>query len=293
MYETLLPRFGSLRNLRNRTKLIETWLHSKGFRRSGLTPGQLTCKVLSECSSGGDLIRIVMNEIGRSQNVNRWAVYGPDNVLYLKQIKRDIPEALFVHIIRDGRDIALSLSKMGGFRPLPWDRGHYGLLATGLYWQWMVRKGHHSGQAMPHSYIEIYYEDLILRPKQTLAKLGAFLEHDLDYDRIRRTGLGRVSDPNSSFKGHPHEVGSSPVGRWKERLPPGQAAMLETLIGECLEEFGYPVSTAGKISALGLRERAMRTIYPNLLEAKLWLKSSTPAGRMARTDVLELPDARS
>jgi hypothetical protein len=37
-------------------------------------------------------------------------------------VKRDIPNTLFLHIIRDGRDIALSLKKMGGFAPLPWDR---------------------------------------------------------------------------------------------------------------------------------------------------------------------------
>ena len=35
---------------------------------------------------------------------------------------KEIPEALFVHIIRDGCDIALSLRKLGDFNPFPWSR---------------------------------------------------------------------------------------------------------------------------------------------------------------------------
>jgi hypothetical protein len=35
---------------------------------------------------------------------------------------KEIPEALFVHIIRDGCDFALSLRKLGDFNPFPWSR---------------------------------------------------------------------------------------------------------------------------------------------------------------------------
>src|SRR5579863_2442870 len=121
VYKMLIPRFGSLTKLGNRKRMMKAWVRSKGFRRSALDADQLTAKVLNECRCGGDFIRIVMGQIASSQSVARWAVYDPDNLLYIPSVKADIPEALFIHMIRDGRDVALSLSKMGGFRPFLWD----------------------------------------------------------------------------------------------------------------------------------------------------------------------------
>jgi len=142
-----------------------------------------------------------MDSVAQKQQAQRWAVYDPDNVLRVEQVKRDLPNALFVHIIRDGRDIALSLKKMGGFTPLPWDRGPTNsLVATALYWEWMVGKGRAGGQKFPADYIEVRYEDLIANPRETLGKLGGFIDHDLDYDRIQRASLGRLSETNSSFR---------------------------------------------------------------------------------------------
>src|SRR5215831_15513416 len=142
IYKMLIPRFGSPHNRANRTRLVETWLRSKGYRRSGLRAKEIKAKLLDGCHSGGDFIRIIMNEIARNQNAHRWAIYDPDNVLYVPQVKADLPEALFIHIIRDGRDVALSLKKMEGFKPLPWNiASSRDLLATAAYWDWMVRKG--------------------------------------------------------------------------------------------------------------------------------------------------------
>ena len=168
-------------NRANREKILQTWLGSKGFRRTGLDAERLSARILKECSNGGDFIRVVMDSVANSQHLQRWAVYDPDNVLHVERVKRDIPNALFVHIIRDGRDIALSLKKMGGFAPLPWDRGQTeSLVATSLYWEWMLRKGREHGRKFPADYIEIRYEDLISNPKEVLSKLGGFLDHDLD-----------------------------------------------------------------------------------------------------------------
>ncbi len=119
VYKMLIPRFGSLAKRSNRSRMINAWVRSKGFRRSGLDAEQLKARVQDECRSGGDFIRIVMSEIARNQSVVRWVLYDPDNLLYIPRIQADIPEALFVHIIRDGRDVALSLSKMGWIQTTP------------------------------------------------------------------------------------------------------------------------------------------------------------------------------
>jgi hypothetical protein len=287
IYKMLIPRFGSLGKIENRRKIMETWLRSKGFRRSGVEPSQLMSRAL-EARTGGDFIRAVMETIARNQGVDRWAVYDPDNVLYIPRIKSDIPEALFIHIVRDGRDIALSLKKMGGFSPLPWDRGSRGLLATALYWEWMVRKGRQFGSRIPSDYIEVHYENLVRNPASTLATLGEFLQHDLHYDRIQNA-VGRLKS-NSSFLKEESQARANPVQRWKEKLSKQDVAAIEALVGPCLEEFGYPLATLAADRKPGLRERWMRAEYPFFLETKLALKIKTPLGRLANLSALELAD---
>ena len=291
VYETLVPRFGSLKNRGNRARLLETWLQSKGFRRTGLDREQLSQQVLNECRSGGDFICAVMDLVAKNQGVSRWAVYNPDSVLHIERIKKSIPNALFLHIIRDGRDIALSLKKMGGFTPLPWDRSQQrSLVATALYWQWMVRNGRSAGHRFASDYKEVHYEDLILRPREILRDLGGFLQHDLDYDKIRNTALGRLSESNSSFREESNQDRSQPLGRWKVRLSASDVAAIEAAVGDCLEETGYELSLPESDRKPGLREWALRMEYRGYLNTKLWLKQNTPAGRLASLSVLELED---
>lgn len=288
VYKMLIPRCGSLDKLKNRKKLMEIWLQSKGFRRSGLEAEQLTARVLRDCRSGGDFIRINMDEIAKNQKVTRWALYDPDNVLYVPKIKADIPEALFVHIIRDGRDIALSLKKMGGFSPFPWHRRAGTLEATALYWEWAIRSAREYGSQIPADYIEVHYEDLVSAPRQTLATLGEFLDHDLDNERISLAGLGRVSEPNSSFREETEQGLHNPVHRWKTKLSHVQIVALEALVGNCLEEVGYPLTTSEEERRPSLRDKLLRAVYLSFFDAKLWLKIRTPLGRLVNLAPLEM-----
>jgi hypothetical protein len=288
VYQVLIPRFGRLDRLENRKKMVATWLRSKGFRRSELDSAELTAKVLENCRSGGDFLRIVMDEVAHKQQVPRWAVYDPDAVLWVATIKRDIPEALFVHIIRDGRDIALSLRKMAGFNPFPWSRRPRSLEETALYWEWMVQKGRRSGRAVPNDYIEIRYEDLVTDPRRTLKGLSEFLDHDLDYDRIQSAALGRISETNSSFREEAADAGFNPVQRWKHRLSRDQVAALEWHVGKTLEAVGYARTTSEHEWKPRVRDKCLRTVYPSFLESKLWLKLNTPLGRFASLAKLEL-----
>jgi hypothetical protein len=291
IYKILIPRFGSMRSRANREQIFATWLRSKGFRRSGLDALQLSAAILNECRTGGDFIRVVMDSMARSQQVQRWALYDPDNVLHAARVKRDIPNALFVHIIRDGRDIALSLKKMGGFTPLPWDRNQTeSLVATALYWEWMVHQGRAHGRKFPADYIEIRYEDLIINPHEILGKLGGFLEHNLDYDQIQRAGLGRLSETNSSFREEGAKEKLNPLGRWKERLTGAEVAAIEETVGECLQENGYELSLPLAERRRSLRHSWMRGLYPAFLSSKLWLKLHTPAGRLANMSAMELEE---
>jgi hypothetical protein len=288
VHTTLLPMCGHPSVRRNREKLIQLWLRSKPFRRTGFGAEDLRPKLLEECKSGGDFLRITMGELARRAGVQRWAVHDCDNIMHMPTIKREIPNALFVHVVRDGRDAALSMRKQHVVPPRLWPRER-ALFAWALLWQWTVRKGRRFGQECPADYIEVQYENLVCHPEQTLATLGEFLDHDLDYGRIQSTAIGRVASPNTVWKEESGAGTFSPIGRWKTKLSQPEISALEAMIGGCLEEFAYQVTTERYSRArLDPALRLMRIVYPRYFETKLFLQSRTVVGRLARGTRLEL-----
>jgi len=274
----LEPRFGDLSVLRNREKLMDAWLDSKLFQVSGLQAEAIRRKVLGECRNGGDFLRMVMEEIARDQGVERWADCTPEHLLFLRRIKQTIPDALIIHIIRDGRDVALSLEEQKWIRRLPWDRTRP-LFAAGVYWEWMVRRGREEGRKLGNDYYEVRFENLIADPRSTLASIGEFIEHDLDYDRILSNGIGSVNEPNSSF-GKNASKEFHPVGRWKKALAREELASLEAMIGDTLQGFGYPLVSSVHVKRGRSGLRRLRASYLTYFDLKLRLKTRTPLGRL-------------
>jgi hypothetical protein len=263
------------------------WLRSKAFRRTGLAASDLRDKVLEQCRTGGDLLRIVMDELASRAGVERWAVYDCDNIFHMREIKRELPHALFVHVIRDGRDAALSMKRQHAEPPPLWGKDR-DLFVWALLWQWTVRRGRRDAQSFPADYFEVRYEDLVSKPSETLVALGKFLDHDLDHHRIQRTGVGRVASPNTVWKDEAGSGTFSPVNRWKGKMSAEEVNILEALIGDGLREFGYPLVTEPQSRSLGKNLRLMRALYPAYFDTKLFLQSRTIMGRLASGTRLEL-----
>jgi hypothetical protein len=279
VYTVLGRHFGDLAVRGNRRKLLDTYCNTAMFMVTGLDPAEFEQRVMEECRNPGDLLRIQMEGIARKQGVERWAESTPKHLLSLPLIKKQIPNALVVHIIRDGRDSTASLFRSDRYRPLPWDKSrHY--LACAMFWREMVGKGREYGQAMGPDYMEVHYEDLVRDPRATLAQVGKFIEHDLDYDRIQRVALGSVHRPNSSFHSDTKEAGASTTGRWKRVFTPEQARNLEWCLADLLEATGYKLETPASELRAPASVRFMNFYYPLYLQTRYWLKWNTPLARL-------------
>lgn len=285
VFNMLVPRFGDFSVLKNRQEMMKAWLASPYFERTGLEAASIEAKVLSECRNGGDFLRIVMGEMCRRQNVGRWANLSVEEMLYLPEIKRTIPDALFIHTIRDGRDVALSLAKKSYVRPLPWDKDR-GLMVAACYWNWIVRKGKKLGRAMGPDYLEIRYEDLVTHPHETLNAAGKFIGQDLDYARILQTAVGTVGDPNTSFKTGEDQAAFNPVGRWRTGYSREHLAVVEAMIGPLLRELGYSIETPpGELKSA---HAVFKRLYGLYFDTRFWVKSKTPLARfMVSTDSMQ------
>jgi Sulfotransferase family len=280
VFHLLEPRFGDLSVAQNKKELQEAWFNTRLFSATGLERAPLEERITRECNNAGDFLRIVMEEMARRQGVQRWAECTPDHILYLPRIKQTIPNALIIHIIRDGRDVALSMEKQRWPRQLPWDRADR-RMAGGVYWQWMVRRGRIDGRQLGSDYIEVRYEDLVTQPRDVLKRLSAFVEQELDYDEIQRVAIGSVSRPNSSFQEEGGNGDFTPIGRWKKFYSPEQLAMFEALTGDELQELDYEL--ASEIPHKGFKAGLMRAEYETFFNSKLYFKIRTPLGKFLVT----------
>ena len=279
VFDLVFPQFPNLSSPRNRRKALDLWLLSNLFTLTDLEKSHIERRILEDCRSGGDFLRIVMEEMALQQNVNRWAENTPEHILHLDTIKKEISDALVIHMIRDGRDVALSLQKKDWVQPFPWDKKH-GALVAGLYWEWLLDKGREYHRRIGKDYLEVRYEQLVSQPVETLAQISRFIDHDLDYERIQRVGIGSVSEPNTSFEGESSSGTFDPVGRWRKGFAAGELGALEELIGPTLENLGYSVTPPDISSGHQGTPKGMRTVYRIYWDFKMWLKMKTPLGRV-------------
>jgi hypothetical protein len=275
VYNVLGPRFGGLKTAAQREGALEVWLASDCHKLSGLSTDEVREAVRRDVRCPGDFLHVVMGAMARRQGVARWAESTPAHAVHLVEIARELPNALFVHVVRDGRDVAASLAKQGWVRPLPFDR-NCPVLAAAAYWSWLVGRGRQQGRRLGSRYIEVRYEDLVEAPAPTLSRLGEFLRHELNWQTIQRVGIGSVSLPNSSFPGSSGGF----KGRWKSELSASDAASVDALLRGRLLEFGYASETLPSVVA-PLRRAAYRTWFGG----RDWVKRHTLLGaRITRLD---------
>jgi hypothetical protein len=152
------------------------------------------------------------------------------------------PDAKFVHIIRDGRDVCLSIlnwkkaDRIVG-RYASWEEDP--VSTTALWWERKVRTGREDGAALgPRLYDETLYEDLVDDPERECKRLCEFLGVRYDDAMVRfHEGRERV-EPGRSAKSAWLRV-TSGLRDWRTQLCAGDVERFEAVAGDLLEELGY------------------------------------------------------
>jgi hypothetical protein len=168
--------------------------------------------------------------------------YADKTPRYLGHVERLaalLPEARFVHLIRDGRDVSLSLAES-------FERGPQTAAQGALYWSERVDAGRRQGSAIgPGRYLELRYEDLASDPEPVLQRMCAFLGLAFEPAMLEPgTRAERV------LAGYPaaadHRNLARPVAPrrdWRREMDPAAARDFELIAGPLLAELGYPVGT--------------------------------------------------
>ncbi|MCB9730977.1 MAG: sulfotransferase [Deltaproteobacteria bacterium] len=162
-----------------------------------------------------------------------WGDKSPNYRAHLPLLRTLWPQARFIHIIRDARDVCLSSHKA-------WKKA---VLRNAQRWTDEVagcrRDGRALAQAAPGErvYHELRYEDLLQRPEAELSAVCAFLE--LPFEEAM-TRPGRVSENLGDTRGEDRIVAGN-TEKWRERMAPRQLEAVEAICGELLQDLGYPL----------------------------------------------------
>src|SRR5437588_11138367 len=62
VFSVLQPHFGNLSSASNRRNLLRLWLKSRLFQSTGLNAEEISEKIMRDCRSAGDFLRIMMEE---------------------------------------------------------------------------------------------------------------------------------------------------------------------------------------------------------------------------------------
>jgi hypothetical protein len=281
IFNSLAPRFGRLTSATNRKAMSDAFVRSDMFRITGLDADAFRAEIDARCRTAGDFLRVFMECVCKSQGVTRWAETTPVHVLHMAEIKATIPDALFLHVVRDGRDVAVSMVQQAWVRPLPPERAAPEL-AAGAFWMWVVRGGVDASRHADGDYLQVSYERLTSEPQRELDTVGPFIGQSLSHDAILRAGVGSVSRPNTSFPGR---TGGA-QGRWRQELDEGRARALEALLEPELIAQGYPIE-----HTLTDAERRLgasrRTRYRAWFDARHALKRTLLARWLVSLDLFE------
>jgi hypothetical protein len=183
-----------------------------------------------------DAIRSVFALYARLHGKNRFGDKTVGYLLDMRLLGTLFPEARFVHIIRDGRDIALSAMDMG--RRID---------EAAFYWKRHVVRGRSIGRRLGSGrYQEVRYEDVLRDPEAVVRGVCDFIDLRFEdsmlryFERADRLiqGVGRPHRHQRLFL--PPTKG---LRDWRQQMSRRDAALFEAIAGDALTGFGYERAT--------------------------------------------------
>lgn len=213
----------------------------------GLDEAELRTRAAG-AADASEVLRAFFGLYAEGQGKKRWGDKSTNYIRKLRLVEKTLPEAVFVHLIRDGRDTALSQVKV-----------HFGpdnIADAAAKWRDEIAGAREIGPTLGR-YAEFRYEDLVADPEPVLREICSLAELEWD-DAVlnyRKGAAERVAEINRDLTGGsgPHVTAeqraahqsavSEPLDPdrpgWREKMSAADVATFEGVAGGMLRELGY------------------------------------------------------
>ncbi|MEM1424022.1 MAG: sulfotransferase [Planctomycetota bacterium] len=196
---------------------------------------------------------------GLSQGVEDRVRFGEKTPHHEKRVARIaglFPRARFIHIVRDPRDVVVSLRREAWW---PWRS----VQRTARSVRGTLHRQLHNERALGERYLRVRYESLVEDPEGELRRVCAFLGEDFDpvILRYHESESAGFLASERAWKGlSTQPLDPSRIGRWRERLSARQASCVDRWVGRgLLEEYGYERCGRARMPWAGVADAGERT----------------------------------
>jgi len=180
-----------------------------------------TLQRLDQRSYAGIIDRI-FSDFADHNGMQRWGDKTPEYVLHLPALYALFPDAQYIHIARDGRDVALSNSKVFF--------GAKNATVAALDWrQYACLVQSFAAELPPENFFECRYEDLMSDPVGVFESVARFLGVRDDDETLFDTIRERL----------PGELKADNFNKWKTAMSAAERRRFEQIAGVQLAEYGY------------------------------------------------------
>jgi len=225
---------------------------------------------IGNCSSLANTIHELYSAYARKRGKLIWGDKTPSYVTEIDTLHRLFPNAKYIHLIRDGRDVAASLQKQW------W--GPKDFVSAIEYWERSVVLATKMLRMLPSSQrIMLRFEDLIINPEEEIQKVLSFLGLEYEesmlnsYYQSTESKVGSRATLHHSNLAHPPS--KDQCFKWKRTLPKADQAIAHEIAGRLLKDLGYEPGT--ERSNLKL----FRKCYHRMYESVCWQLSNASRNR--------------
>ena len=187
----------------------------------------------------------------------------PFNEYYVDDIFEAFPKSRFIHIIRSPMDSGTSLKKI---KDTSWG-GRTDYLNHIYQWEKSACFAKRNQEKYDRQYFVLKYEDLIVKPEETVKKICKFLNIGYEKEMLKMNNhLGWKGD-NSSFssKNDASKIFSNSINRYKQFLSKKDVQKYKILLGSYLEDFDYSIEDSNSsFSLINYKFKLAKAYYKSI-----------------------------
>jgi len=219
-----LPRYGDLDDDRNLRALIADIARERCFELNQFgfsVDVDGTMSRLRERTYPG-IIDTIFSDFAHHNGMERWGDKTPEYVLHLPELNRMFPDAQYIHIVRDGRDVALSNFDVFF--------GAKNTATAAAEWKRYIEATREFATSVPQCrFLEIRYEDVMTAPADVFMQMARFMG---------------IVDESGSLEAYvadhlPQDLKAGNFDKWKARMSVPQQRLYERVAGPWLAEYRY------------------------------------------------------
>ena len=195
----------------------------------------------------------VFDELATIKGRRFWLEKTPTHVHHIPQILSIRPTAKIIVLSRDPRDILVSKNQR---MSRDWTKAVAETGVTQVFgadtildslgWKSAIKAGLAAAAQYPQNVMQVAYEDLVSSPESECRRICGFLDAGFVADMLD------VGWSNSTTLDHGSQqsgISAAAVGKWRRKLPVGDAVLCQWITGQTLLEAGYqPVSVDAKVA---------------------------------------------